>query len=701
MKKALLSLLLATNLAITGFLFVRTAPLNVPQEFGFVGEVAPWRWDGTKSLLHTFSRAVQTLVSGYGSTATTTNAALEVQGDIHATGSVSFLNEIQPDGATCSNGNLLQKTGTNDWDCVAASSIGSASDWLSTFSETALTPSTTNRGLYVPTASSTLGQFRFNDDLTNVSIGWGRTSAQLQFKDASSTDILRLYPSNDSISSGLYSSGHFHLGKGTSFITNRPQTYYLMSIAEDTADTWNATDLTGGFSTGLLIQPQLNADIAQVVQQYFLADYTYRLNAGFDSTDGAGGGLATQLVGARHQILSSMTAPLVGSISNVELANFNVNFSLNNTPTAVTTLYGIRVQNLSITNPVPARSYGISLPSLNGTLSWGINAGSNIQMNTQSRFYLGGSALANGLNWISRGPSATEIIMGVNNANEYSFFNSSFGPYSAGGSTAKTLGQATTLGWSGLYLQDTAASFTVFFRTTNTSISANRTFTYNGGNADRTLTLSGSPTLGDWFDQSVKIAATPTFAGVKVGASGLDVGTGSLPSTTWLVIAAPGAGFSQIQLTAGTAPSSPLAVDIWNDSSDSRFHFGSGLNVPNILNTGSGTTTISFTASTTLSIMDGHIHSGGDAPTASECGTTPTFATDSNDNAGKVTAGSGTATACKIAFRYTWNAAPSCIITGDLTSVLASTTSTGLNLYFGGSNGAGGVYMYQCKGLRR
>jgi hypothetical protein len=30
------------------------------------------------------------------------------------------------------------------------------------------------------------------------------------------------------------------------------------------------------------------------------------------------------------------------------------------------------------------------------------------------------------------------------------------------------------------------------------------------------VTLSGSPTLSDWFDQSVKIAATPTFAGVRL-----------------------------------------------------------------------------------------------------------------------------------------------------------------------------------------
>ncbi len=41
---------------------------------------------------------------------------------------------------------------------------------------------------------------------------------------------------------------------------------------------------------------------------------------------------------------------------------------------------------------------------------------------------------------------------------------------------------------------------------------ASRTLQWNLGNTARTLTLSGSPTLADWFDQNVKTTGTPTFA---------------------------------------------------------------------------------------------------------------------------------------------------------------------------------------------
>lgn len=49
-----------------------------------------------------------------------------------------------------------------------------------------------------------------------------------------------------------------------------------------------------------------------------------------------------------------------------------------------------------------------------------------------------------------------------------------------------------------------------------TDLSADRILTITPGDAARTITLSGNPTLADWFDQSVKQAASPTFAGATV-----------------------------------------------------------------------------------------------------------------------------------------------------------------------------------------
>jgi hypothetical protein len=49
-------------------------------------------------------------------------------------------------------------------------------------------------------------------------------------------------------------------------------------------------------------------------------------------------------------------------------------------------------------------------------------------------------------------------------------------------------------------------------------LSADRILTFTPGDAARTITLSGNPTLNDWFDQSVKVASSPTFAGATIGA---------------------------------------------------------------------------------------------------------------------------------------------------------------------------------------
>lgn len=53
------------------------------------------------------------------------------------------------------------------------------------------------------------------------------------------------------------------------------------------------------------------------------------------------------------------------------------------------------------------------------------------------------------------------------------------------------------------------------------NLSADRTFTLVTGNSDRTLTLSGNPTLGDWFDQAVKAASSPTFAAITIGSTAI------------------------------------------------------------------------------------------------------------------------------------------------------------------------------------
>lgn len=72
-----------------------------------------------------------------------------------------------------------------------------------------------------------------------------------------------------------------------------------------------------------------------------------------------------------------------------------------------------------------------------------------------------------------------------------------------------------TLSSSGLHILDADASHDMII-TTGSSLAADRLLSINPGDAARTITLSGNPTLSDWFDQSVKVAASPTFAGLTL-----------------------------------------------------------------------------------------------------------------------------------------------------------------------------------------
>lgn len=76
-----------------------------------------------------------------------------------------------------------------------------------------------------------------------------------------------------------------------------------------------------------------------------------------------------------------------------------------------------------------------------------------------------------------------------------------------------------TIGTSGLHLLDTDASHDLII-SVGTNITADRTLTVTTGDSDRTITFSGNPTLSDWFDQSVKAAASPSFADVTLSNAG-------------------------------------------------------------------------------------------------------------------------------------------------------------------------------------
>jgi len=69
---------------------------------------------GAPSTLLTFHRSLIPIASTTDTVGTSTDPFAEVH-----TGDLFFNDEIKPDGVTCANGQILKKTGANNWDCAA------------------------------------------------------------------------------------------------------------------------------------------------------------------------------------------------------------------------------------------------------------------------------------------------------------------------------------------------------------------------------------------------------------------------------------------------------------------------------------------------------------------------------------------------------------------------------------------------------
>lgn len=88
-----------------------------------------------------------------------------------------------------------------------------------------------------------------------------------------------------------------------------------------------------------------------------------------------------------------------------------------------------------------------------------------------------------------------------------------FLPDTPGGASVGTNG----LGFSSLWLDDTASVYELAIQSAS-GMAGDQTLTFNTGNYSPTVTFDGAngyPTLADWFNQSVKTTAYPSFAGAS------------------------------------------------------------------------------------------------------------------------------------------------------------------------------------------
>lgn len=70
--------------------------------------------------------------------------------------------------------------------------------------------------------------------------------------------------------------------------------------------------------------------------------------------------------------------------------------------------------------------------------------------------------------------------------------------------------------YSNFALATNVSNIFQYLKFNSLAYTGNRELSIDTGDADRTITLTGNPTLNDWFNQSVKSTASPTFAGLTV-----------------------------------------------------------------------------------------------------------------------------------------------------------------------------------------
>jgi len=285
---------------------------------------------------------------------------------------------------------------------------------------------------------------------------------------------------------------------------------------------------------------------------YIAADETsggYATGWGFTSTDGvnwteigAGGigdflfetfaarqNTATSVISghAINFITSNLSSMLFPLKSNIYLYNLkSVMIGLPATCT-IPKIVGYGMTGFAVVTPTVATAgYGGEFVPPTGTFTrtYGVYGGTGSGVTFAGMF--AGDAQATGkwragssttaLGTVYWWPSATNVFT-VATASTDRISVDSVGIWSAVRG-AMSLGKAS-FGFKDLWLKDSITAYELRILATCTGIAANRILTLDVGNADRVLTLSGNPTLDDWFDQNVKIAAAPQFARIGLGAA--------------------------------------------------------------------------------------------------------------------------------------------------------------------------------------
>lgn len=363
------------------------------------------------------------------------------------------------------------------------------------------------------TAGDTL---TLTSDGTNLTLTPSRADSEVLIKDQAGVQIIKVLNSTTSAAQGLAINGGFTAGLNVGM--GGPTTSAVFQLEQKLSQK--------PFVDFFWMQPFLDGEVGAT------STIIVPLSVAIDgmTTDNGSG----NLTGYRVEFIGDASAvgPQASVMTPIKLINLTANMTLDAASTPTTELIGLDIGSALNMTPAPTRTYAIKVVTAgNGTTAWAGSFSGRVQIHGTSELGFGktqasGTAATNTLR--SKTATGTIIVTKLNNVDTYEWDTTSIYPVTNGGAALGKNGN----GWSSILFKDTAAAFEITEQFTCTGISADRTLTWDLGNASRTLTLSGNPTLADWFDQSVKAAASPSFAGLTVNTFAFTV-TGAPTLDNW------------------------------------------------------------------------------------------------------------------------------------------------------------------------
>lgn len=344
-------------------------------------------------------------------------------------------------------------------------------------------------------------------DGTNLALAPSLAGSDLLVNDQAGVMLARFYDSTGA-TRGIHTNGHALVGRGSASFATTPGGGTVLNVAENLSD--------GLYEAIIGARALLNTDVSGTGAGSLNSGvYQLQLANGFDASG------ADPLAALQVNLSGNCATALTGVPTTARGLQITINPTIPAAGTPWPDVMGIDITNVSISGTAAARAYGIKVAGVAGTSAYAASFGGLVQIGTTSKLGFGRAQTGTPTNSLRAKTSTGSIItMELNAADEYEWSTTAFYPATNGGAG---LGQNAN-GFADLWLKDSVNAFETRVLITGTS-TADNTLTVEMGNASRTVTFSGSPTLADWFDQNVKTSGTPQFSKLGIGiAPGLTAG---------------------------------------------------------------------------------------------------------------------------------------------------------------------------------